>query len=187
MDFDLNYNLHSENLLNPLNRTQTNLDFITSINAPMQSAHDSLFTDYKKGANYPAYNGGTSYSIYNKVIFTDKGVYESLSNGNVGNSPDSSPLMWRKRQDLYIGVDERIKWNGQNMVLAALLNKWYGITAPNYIWIQNYGFVSYGFDVWVPNALFTTLGATLQQRKDNVSQVVNKYIAAGVTHLVVGY
>jgi hypothetical protein len=44
------------------------------------------------------YNGGTSYSIGDQVSVytgTTATMYESLANGNLGNTPSSSPLVWK--------------------------------------------------------------------------------------------
>lgn len=48
----------------------------------------------------PLYAGGTSYAQYDAVYSTsDKSVYTSLSAGNLGHTPASSPTFWVKQSD----------------------------------------------------------------------------------------
>lgn len=48
----------------------------------------------------PLYAGGTTYAQYDAVYnVSDKSVYTSLSNGNIGHSPSSSPTFWVKQTD----------------------------------------------------------------------------------------
>lgn len=52
-----------------------------------------------------AYNAGTTYAIGNTVSVAGsaglRAVYESLQNGNTGNTPASSPLWWEYIGDVY--------------------------------------------------------------------------------------
>lgn len=48
----------------------------------------------------PLYAGGTTYAQYDAVYSTsDKSVYTSLSAGNLGHTPASSPTFWVKQSD----------------------------------------------------------------------------------------
>lgn len=45
--------------------------------------------------DYAAYNAGTTYALGNRVIRTSTHrIYESVQNGNTGNTPESSPTWW---------------------------------------------------------------------------------------------
>lgn len=182
--FDVDYQLQTANLITPTKRTQINLCYVGSIAANLQYNHDNLFGDYKKGSSAPNYNIGTTYVKYDKVIF-NKGVYESLVNGNIGILPVSDPLSetnWRRMQDNFIGVDERIKYNSQNIFLAYSINKWFSISSAPFAWIDNNLSAGLGFTLWFPSAIYTTLGTNSTNREGAVREFVSKYAAAGLVY-----
>jgi hypothetical protein len=187
--FDVDYDLQLENLLSPLNRAQANLDYVQSIGYAAQNAHDLLFKDYKRGATYSQYNILTSYNIHDRVRF-NKQIYESLVDVNLGISPindPASPTNWMLIQDNYIGVDERVNYSGQTITLCYAINKWFDITAAPFAWLDINTSAGSGFDIFFPNAVFLTLGATTQDRENNIRQFVDKYAIGGIVYAIIPY
>lgn len=90
---------------------------------PLQYLHDILTGSYYDGSTDPDYSPGT-YNKGDRVIFK-KSVFESLIDGNT-DAPDQ--ITWYLVQDNFIGISERMKYNGQHIVLEYALNKWFGTT-----------------------------------------------------------
>jgi hypothetical protein len=97
-----------------------------NVATPMQYLNDLMFTDIATGANYSAYDAGTTYARGDKVQYKQS-VYESYDDSNVGNTPDApNSLYWFVRQDNYVGIDERIQYNCSCLVFTYALNKRFG-------------------------------------------------------------
>jgi hypothetical protein len=45
---------------------------------------------------FPAWAGGTNYSQGQTVSYTDGNIYTSITNGNIGNTPSTSPTKWQQ-------------------------------------------------------------------------------------------
>lgn len=138
--YDINFETQETNILPPPKRLQKMMDYLFSILYPLQWLRDLLFGDYRLGASYPVYNAFASYNKGDRVIGYDKSVYECLVNGTISglNGPGSDPTGWLKIQELFIGTDERIKYNSQIMMLEYELNKYYMVgTGSPQIFINN--------------------------------------------------
>lgn len=187
--YDINIGLQIENLLNPLYRTQTNLDFVGSIGADLQYMRDNLFSDYKTGSSYLNYSNVTAYIPGDRVIFTNKEVYENLI-ACTGIDPTGNVLSlinWRKLQDNYIALDDRKMYNGQIIVLVKALNQWFGITSAPYIYIVNNNSAGLGFDMYVPLSVYNSLASTNTDRDNTIIQFTNKYAIAGIVYTINTY
>jgi hypothetical protein len=138
--FDIDYEVQEQNILPPTKRLPVILAYMFAIIYALQWVRDRILGDYKAGATYPIYNAFATYNIGDRVIFfEDHSVYECMVNGTVSGigGPASDPA-WMKIQDLFIGVDERIKYNSQIIVLEYALNRYYLVppTDPQ-IYIEN--------------------------------------------------
>ena len=89
----------------------------------VQYLHDALVTDYRLGFTGATWTAGT-YARGAKVQY-NKQVFVSLINGNTDTPPSSN---WYMQQDDFIGLNERLAYNGTNIVLEYALNKYFGTT-----------------------------------------------------------
>lgn len=122
--YDLSTNQQAIELLPPDKRNTVSIAWLqTLLKSTVQWLRDALIGDYRSGSSYPTYTSAT-YNRNNKVIY-QKGVYVSLVDGNT-NVPTGAG--WYKVCDNFIGVEERVLYNGQTIVLEYALNKWFGTT-----------------------------------------------------------
>lgn len=120
--YDINMAALGEQLLPPDKRGARMVAWIKALLSPLQYIHDLLFLSYKAGSTALQYAGGT-YGKGDRVVYFQS-VYESLIAANT--ALPTTPGSWVKVQDNFIGVDERVKYNGQKIVLEYAINKWFG-------------------------------------------------------------
>jgi len=121
--YDVNINPITIELLPPDKRTVTTNPLLQALLNPLQWARDLFFGSYYGGSTAPLYAPGT-YNYLNQVIYNKK-VYSSLINGNTDLPTTSN---WQLVQNNFIGLKERILYNGQRLVLEYALNKEYDTT-----------------------------------------------------------
>lgn len=117
--FDLNYSDRIVELLPPDKRTPIEVSWWRAVVKQLDWVRRNIFVDYKTGSVYPDWGVG-SYNKGDRVIY-GQSVYESLVSSNTAVPTDSTK--WRIYQLYFIGTDERILYNGQNLVLNYALNK----------------------------------------------------------------
>ncbi len=83
-----------------------------------------IFTEFCNGTTSTYWNVSTVYSFEQEAIIDYK-VYKSLINGNVGNTPSSSPDSWELILDSPIGVYESATYSCKKLVLEFALNKFF--------------------------------------------------------------
>lgn len=167
----------------PILRQPKLLAWFRTLLRPFQY-HVDRTRKYSEGDPSVDWDVGSFYDKYQTVRFTDNSVYESKINGNIGIDPighASSSDSWVKVQETYIGVDERMNYNCQIIVLAAAFNKHFRITSAPFAYIQN---GSPTFNIFVPVAVWTALGNTNQNRDNAVLKFANKYKLGGTTAAV---
>lgn len=120
--YDVNFNQQASDLLPPDKRTLGVVSLMQALLQSVQWCRDLVLGSYKSGATAPNYAPG-SYSQYQQVVYK-KGVYSSLIDNNT-DTPDVASS-WELIQSNFIGVDERVKYNGQKIVLEYALNKRFG-------------------------------------------------------------
>lgn len=123
--YTLSVNYVAEKLLPPSLRKAIHLAWLRVILKPLQTFWDYVFDDFATGSTYSAYDVSLSYVRTNRVIHTNKSVYECILNASAGINPDNTTY-WVKINDNFIGVDERILYNSQKIVFEYSLNKWFG-------------------------------------------------------------
>lgn len=116
--YDVNIDPIAAELLPPDKRTATTVPMLQALLKPLQWARDLFFGSYYGGATCPAYSPGT-YNYLDQVIY-NKHVYSSLINDNTDLPTTSN---WQLVQDNFIGLKERILYNGAKLVLEYALNK----------------------------------------------------------------
>ena len=115
--FTINFNLKVLELLPPDKRKAVSVRWLQSLIAPVQYLRDKYLGDYKVGSPYPQWVAG-SYNTYAKVVYKQV-VYESLIDGNTDAPPSAN---WAVYLPSFLGVDERVLFNGQKLVLEYALN-----------------------------------------------------------------
>lgn len=130
--YTISYDQKAVELLPPDKRTPKQLAWIKAMFGQLKYLRDAIFTYYKGGIiTYNSYyvnpwestfSGG--YPIDQPVKYGEA-VYVSLKNGNT-SVPTSSD--WLLIQENFIGVDERIMFNANKLVLEYALNKRFDTT-----------------------------------------------------------
>jgi len=159
---------------------------------PIQWLSDLFNDDYLQGASYLEYDNSTAYVIYDRVIWQDRGVYELRVATSTGVKPTGNALSstnWIKILDNFIGLNERMKYNGQLIVFEYAINKWFMIDSAPYIYCSpvtppaTQVFV----EIKVPNAVYTTLGDNNTARDNRVREFAAKYTLGGINIQITPY
>lgn len=122
--YDIDYAQAGQQLLPPDKRFYEMSAWVKALLEPMQWLADLWLGSYKNGSTAPPYLNTTTYGKGDRVIYKYS-VYESVINGNLGNNP-LNIAYWTKVQANFIGVDERLQYNGNVLVLTYALNKYFG-------------------------------------------------------------
>lgn len=125
--YDIDFNQQAIDLTSPDKRGEATIAWTQAFLKACQWARDLVLGSFKTGAIAPKYAPGT-YNIYDQVIYKQR-VYECLTQGTT-NTPDNT-IDWRLIQNNFIGVDERVLYNGNILVLTWALNKWFFTTYRN--------------------------------------------------------
>lgn len=120
--YDITYSDRIVELLPPDKRTKKHVAWWQAIVKQLTWNVQDAFKDYKTGSSYPIW-GAASYNLGDRVIY-GQSVYESLANSNT--AVPTNTTYWRVYELFFIGSDERIMYNGQNLVLNYALNKRFG-------------------------------------------------------------
>lgn len=148
--YDIDFNQQAVDLLPPDQRTPEVIVLLKSLLSPVQWSRDLVLGGFKSGATATPYVAGT-YNLYDQVLF-NKAVYECIVTSTAEDPTNTEA--WRLIQSNFIGVDDRIKYNGQKIILEWALNKEFGgvfrqpVTGMNSdIYITNLAAVLSGFRV----------------------------------------
>jgi hypothetical protein len=131
-------------LLPPKLRQTRMIAWLTVLLKPWQWLHDLFFGDYMYydplSVPFGPFTSGGTYAIGDRVIWTDKRVYESLTAGVITVDPTGdtdSADYWLLVMDDFRSMDERRKTNAQIIVLETAINKWFDTAAPDRFYIEN--------------------------------------------------
>lgn len=122
--FDIDYGLQTLEHLPVDKRVEPNISIGKSLLSGLQWLRDLYLGDYKTGAVVPNYSSGT-YFFGNKVIY-NKAVYLCIV--EFTNNPPTDSYSWQQIQQNFLGVDERVLYNGNKVVYEYALNRWFGTT-----------------------------------------------------------
>lgn len=148
--YDINYDQQVIDLMPPDKRGNGLISLLQAFLSSIQWARDLILGSYKLGAPYLNWAPGT-YNLYDQIIYK-KAVYMSL----IANNTDIPTVVtsWLLVQANFLGVDVRIKFNCQKIVLEYALNSRFGGVFRNPpsashsdIYITNLPPVPYGFRV----------------------------------------
>ena len=161
--FDIDYKIQAPEILPVDKRTSNTIALMQSLLNGLQWARDFFFGSYKTGSTASTYATGT-YNEFQQVIF-NKSVYYSLNNGNTALPTDTT--QWVKIQDNFLGVDQRVKFNGQRLVLEYALNLQFGgvfrppgSSSPSDIYLTNLPAIISGFISAKTEAYSSSIGQT---------------------------
>jgi len=123
--YDVNYNQQIIELLPPDKRFKNFVAFLTDCcTSTVQYLRDAVLGDYRNGSTVGAWTAGT-YARGVKVNYK-KAIFVSLADGNTSIPTDTDN--WYMQQQFFIGLVERLAYNGNNLVLTYALNRWFGTT-----------------------------------------------------------
>lgn len=141
--YNYNSNTVAEQLTPPILRSSKFLAWLYVLVNPIQNLWSRIFEDYTAGNPYTVYDVLTTYNFGDRVVYTNKSVYEAtyLVDGVATSFSGFDCLngtYWTLVNDIYIGADERIKYNAQIILLEYALNKYYECdSGSDQIYIEN--------------------------------------------------
>jgi len=128
--YDIDYNDLVYNLTPQTRRKPRFISWLLSLLAPQKYVSDLFFNEYINGSAYPYYDPFVSlYPKGTRVIFLGA-VYEAKISVASGHLPTDANY-WTRIVNDYRGVNERVRYNSQKILLEFILNKWFNTT-----WLQ---------------------------------------------------
>lgn len=87
-----------------------------------------VFTDYGfSNLALSHYSSAVTYGEGDRVVYKFA-EYISLQAGNLANNPETATTYWTKINDIFIGVNERVKYNGRKLTFEYALNRYFNTT-----------------------------------------------------------
>lgn len=147
-------------LLPPDKRGMVNYSWVKAIGSPIEYMRNKILVDYKTGSSYADWVSGTY--AKGEIVTYKKVLYESKVDGNTDTPPSNN---WSLYLNSFIGSDDRIKYNGQKVVLEYALNQYYKtfFRQPNLvsdIYIETLGYTLQGFLIGQTEPYCSTVGQT---------------------------
>jgi hypothetical protein len=153
--YNVNYEVSGQELLPPDRREDKFLKWLYSLLKPLQDLKDFVFTGYSDGSAASSYSGATTYTFGQQVKYQGRIYYrnEITDDYSAGITPTNTTY-WTLLHNSFIGINERIRFNGQKIILEYALNKQFGTTFQqppvlSDIWIENKSVVSDAFFIGV--------------------------------------
>ena len=82
-----------------------------------------VFTDYGfSNLALSHYSSAVTYAEGDRVVYKFA-EYISLQGSNIGNDPETVTSYWAKINDIFIGVNERVKYVGRKLTFEWALNR----------------------------------------------------------------
>jgi len=127
--YDIDYNDLVFNLTPQTRRKPRFISWFLSLLAPQKNVSDLFFDVYVGGQTYPYYNPlVTSYPKGTRVTFLGA-IYEAQL--STGGALPTDTNYWTQIVADFRGVNERVRYNSQKILLEFILNKWFNTT-----WLQ---------------------------------------------------
>lgn len=121
--YDVNYNQTGPQVLPPDKRYTRMVAWVKALLIPLQWVRDLWMGSYRTGSTALAWVGSTTYNKYDRVLYKQK-VYESLIDSNTFIPTVQGA--WMVVQQNFIGVFERVLYNGNKLVFEYAINKFFG-------------------------------------------------------------
>lgn len=122
--YDITYANRVVDLLPPDKRYIRMVQYLRAMVKELQKLHTDIFTEYRLGSTASAWLVGSTYTMGNRVNYAGR-VYESIKDSNTGNLPTDTAY-WRLFLNSSIGVEERLMYNHQTLVLEYACNRRFG-------------------------------------------------------------
>jgi hypothetical protein len=138
--FDYNVDTTGTQLLPPQLRQPIHLEWLRVVLSQIKYLYELFFNSFIAGNTSVDWNPLFFYAPGDYTVWTDKAVYINtfLDIGTPPTGDINSAKTWRKVQELFIGVDERVKYNSQLIVFEYALNKYFRVpTTDPQIYIEN--------------------------------------------------
>lgn len=164
--YDITFSGLWEQVLPSQKRLATWLAMGAVLLSPLQWLRDNFFARYADGSSDAVYSSVTAYLPGDRVIYTDRAVYECLL-ASTGNNP-SDTTYWIKIQDVFIGLRERSHYNSQKIVLEYALNRWFSVTSAPLIYIDNNALVNNAMLVGIDEPETSTIAINENESLDAV-------------------
>lgn len=121
--YDIDFSKFAGQMLPPDKRFTRSVAWVKILLSPLQYLRDLYFGSFRTGSTAPQWVNTSPYPKYAQVKY-NKIVYESL----VANNSDvpTTVATWRVVQFNFIGMSERILYNGNKLILEYAMNKWFG-------------------------------------------------------------
>lgn len=119
--FNVNFSQLWNDITPPVLQKPIQQTWGTSLLQPLQYLRDLVFNDYANGSPYPVYDAASAYTTNDRVVYSGRAVYESVS-GSTGVDPNNIQS-WNKINDNYIGARERSHYNAQKILFEYGLNR----------------------------------------------------------------
>ena len=124
--YDIDFSKFTPRMLPPDKRFTKTVAWVNVLLSPVQYLRDLWFGSYRTGSTAPTWVNTDPYPKYALVKYSNKVIYESLADNNTAVPTDAT--YWRVAQQNFIGLSERVLYNGQKLVLEYAMNKWFGTT-----------------------------------------------------------
>jgi len=213
----ISFSLVWEQLTPPALRALVFLNWGTVLTKPIQQLYEIIFGIYANGSTDLDYDNTTAYIATDRVVYTDRGVYECIL-ATTGNAPTDTTY-WKKVSDNYIGIRERVNYSSSKIILEYGLNRWFqcsgiyignnvtttasfvmgatgqyssamwntGEASSNYMTNNYYSPTSYNYTIYVPVAIYNALASNNTDRTNIVHTFADKYTLAGILYNVTTY
>lgn len=117
--YDIDFSKAGPRLMPPDKRFPVMKAWIAALLSPLQWIANLWLGEYRASSTAPVWIAGT-YAKYARVL-QNTIVYESLVDGNTANPSDTTK--WQIVQKNFIGLTERLLYNGETLSLTYALNK----------------------------------------------------------------
>lgn len=122
--YNIDFETKAVELLPPDKRYSKFVAWIKALFSQNTYNHTDVYRDYKTGCNdyYPIWDIGNFYALGDRVTFGEV-VYECINPEGIIAVDPSNTTDWRVYENFFLGVDERVLFSHQKIVLEYALNK----------------------------------------------------------------
>jgi hypothetical protein len=120
--YNVDYGSLGAELLPPNKRQPRMLAFVRALLSALQYVLNLFLFSYRTGSPMAAWSNVTTYSAGQRVQY-NRSIYESLSNSNTATPTNAA--WWRLVQTNFLGVEERMAYSGQKVVIEYALNRYF--------------------------------------------------------------
>jgi hypothetical protein len=148
---------------------------------PMFYMADIFTDDFITGAEiYLDYDNATTYNYGDRVIYSDRGVYECMVASSVGVTPFGNALSdtnWNKILQDFISIDERIKTTSQIITLEYAINRYYRIYTAPFIYLTQMTPMTHGtVQINVPTSKTYLIGGNYNEISASLGGYLRNYV-----------